>query len=84
MNKGQGQIQERGWRDVYVSGRVYINNILYLFTHHYRVSETEMFVFTEVRRRGVPILMVSSGGYQVHTFTMYNILILKIYNFFLF
>lgn len=30
------------------------------------VTERDQLVFTEVRKRGIPILMVTSGGYQVY------------------
>ena len=31
------------------------------------VAERDRLVFSEVRKRGIPIFMVTSGGYQVHT-----------------
>ena len=38
-------------------------------THMQGVAERDRLVFSEVRKRGIPIFMVTSGGYQVHMTT---------------
>lgn len=40
------------------------------------VAERDRLVFSEVRARGIPIFMVTSGGYQVHcALLLFNVIV---------
>ena len=74
VNSDQSQILElyaftqavRSYALLHMHTRNFMNTHI-LHAYAQGVAERDRLVFSEVRKRGIPIFMVTSGGYQVCT-----------------